>query len=377
MKDISIQFKQFIDAIYAGILVINREYTIEDANQAICNILSLNKDEIIGRKCYKILKRLDKPCKPKFCPVHNVITKKSIIKISHNLRNSFGNKKYLNISCVPLKKHNNIFGGLWICEDITDRVIAEKKLREAYYKLEEVDEIKSNIIANVSHELKTPLTIALGMIDLVNLVDSEEKRKKYLNRAKKALIRQNYIIDNLITFSQMEKGEYKLNIERFNLKEIIERCIKEKEDLAFKKNVEIILNVPDIEMEGNPREIKHVISCLIDNAIKFNKKNGIVFINAEVYKGDEGKSKVRVSIEDNGIGIREEDIDKIFNPLTQLDDSASRRYGGIGMGLAVAKRIIEVYNGKIKAESKYGKGSKFIFTLPIKCKDCDASFQLK
>ncbi len=366
MKDIIKQFKQFIDLIYAGILVINREYTIEDANQGICNILGLNKDEIIGRKCYKILKRLDKPCKPKFCPVHNVITIKESIKIPYNLHNSFRSKKYLNISCAPLKKHGDIFGVLWICEDITDRVIAEKKLKEAYYKLKEVDKIKSNIIANVSHELKTPLTIALGMIDLINLVNSEEERKKYLNRAKKALIRQNYIIDNLIKFSRVEKGKHKLNIERFNLKEIIERCIKEKGDIIFKKNVEIILKVPDIEMEGDPRDIKHVISCLIDNAIKFNKQNGIVFINAEVYKNDE--NKVIVDIEDTGIGIREEDIDNIFSPLTQLDDSPSRKYSGTGMGLAVAKKIIEMHNGTIKVESRYGEGSKFIISLPIQQK---------
>ncbi len=363
MKDIIKQFKQFIDLISAGILVINREYTIEDANQGISNILGLNKDEIIGRKCYKVLKRLDKPCKPKFCPVHNVITIKESIKIPYNLHNSFRSKKYLNISCAPLKKHGDIFGVLWICEDITDRVIAEKKLKEAYYKLKEVDKIKSNIIANVSHELKTPLTIALGMIDLINLVNSEEERKKYLNRAKKALIRQNYIIDNLIKFSRVEKGKHKLNIERFNLKEVIERCIKEKEDIIFKKNVKIILKVPDIEMEGDPRDIKHVISCLIDNAIKFNKQNGIVFINAEVYKNDE--NKVIVDIEDTGIGIREEDIDNIFSPLTQLDDSPSRKYSGTGMGLAVAKKIIEMHNGTIKVESRYREGSKFIISLPI------------
>ncbi|RLG58531.1 MAG: hypothetical protein DRN88_00560, partial [Candidatus Hydrothermarchaeota archaeon] len=151
--------------------------------------------------------------------------------------------------------------------------------------------------------------------------------------------------------------------ERFNLKEVIYQSVYEKHEFARKKNIEITINVPNIEIEGGKLELKHVILCLIDNAIKFNHEGGKVIIEAKVIENE-----VIVSVEDTGIGIEKKDLPKIFEPLTQLDHSERRRYSGTGMGLSVAKRIIELHGGEIWVESKYRKGSKFIFKIPQRLK---------
>ena len=342
-----------IQSMGDGLDIVDRNYIIRFMNNALIKEFG-NR---IGEPCYKVFHGLDEPCEN--CTFYEVINEGKTIKREKKLING---KTYLSTATL-FKDIDGSVLKLRILKDITEKIEAEQKLRRAYIKLKEVEKLKSDIIANVSHELKTPLTIAMGMIELANLADNEKERKKYLTRAKKALIRQNYIIDDLIAFSRVERGTYELNIERFNLKEVIYQSVYEKHEFARKKNIEITINVPNIEIEGGKLELKHVILCLIDNAIKFNREGGKVIIEAKVIENE-----VIVSVEDTGIGIKKKDLAKIFEPLTQLDHSERRRYSGTGMGLAVAKRIIELHRGEIWVESKYRKGSKFIFKMPQRLK---------
>ncbi len=338
-----------IQSIGDGLDIVDRDYRIRFMNDALIKEFG----DKVGELCYKVFQGLNEPCKD--CKLRETINEGKTIKREKTLING---KTYLATS-TPFRDIDGSVLRLRILKDITEKIRAEQKLRRAYQKLKEVEKLKSDIIANVSHELKTPLTIAMGMIDLANLAENEKERKEYLTRAKKALIRQNYIIDDLVAFSRVERGDFKLNIEKFNLKEIVYESIYEKREFARKKNVKIIVDVPNIEMEGDKTELKHAILCLLDNAIKFNFEGGKVIIKAKVIDGN-----VVVSIEDTGIGIKKKDLSKIFQPLTQLDHSERRRYGGTGMGLAVAKRVVELHSGKIWAESKYKKGTKFIFKIP-------------
>lgn|GEM_PF-6283929 len=234
-----------------------------------------------------------------------------------------------------------------------------RNLELAHEELKEIDKIKSYIISNVSHELRTPLTIAKSAIDLAMEEEDPEARNELLKKAVKALARQNDVIEDLITISRIQKKEIKLDLKITNLVDIIKRCIKDKEELASKKNVKITLEYKEIPyINADEKYLRHAILDLLDNAIKFNRDGGKVWIKVE-----RKNSEVEVIIKDTGIGIPVDKLEEIFKPLTQLDPSTTRKYGGTGMGLTITKRIIELHGGTIKVKSKIGQGSEFSFSL--------------
>jgi signal transduction histidine kinase len=237
---------------------------------------------------------------------------------------------------------------------------SRKKLERAYEELKEIDKLKSNIIANVSHELRTPITIAKGFIELAMEEEDEEERRKNLQSAVNALFRLNNIIEDLIQVANIERGDSNLRRRSFSLAETVLGAVEEKEELAKEKDVKIDVDLGyEGDIVGDPFKLKRVILNLLDNAIKFNRIGGEVKIKVSKEQG-----WVKIAISDTGIGIPEDRLEDIFKPLTQLDPSPTRRYGGTGTGLAVAKRIVEAHGGKIWVESKPGKGTTFYIVLP-------------
>jgi PAS domain S-box-containing protein len=246
--------------------------------------------------------------------------------------------------------------------DITPLKEAQQKLERAYEELKEIDELKSNIIANVSHELRTPITIAKGFIELAMIEDDEEERHNELKAAIGALHRLNDIVEDLIEIATVQRGDFTLHKKRVSFAEIITSAVKEKEELAKEKDVKIDVDLGyEGDIVGDPFKLKRVILNLLDNAIKFNRIGGEVKIKVSKEQG-----WVKIAISDTGIGIPEDRLEDIFKPLTQLDPSPTRRYGGTGTGLAVAKRIVEAHGGKIWVESEVGKGSTFYIMLPAR-----------
>jgi two-component system sensor histidine kinase ChiS len=237
-----------------------------------------------------------------------------------------------------------------------------EELQKAYEELKEIDRLKSNIISNVSHELRTPITIAKSAIELAMEEETKRKRDELLNKARKALLRQNNIVGDLIDVARVERGALKLKLKSVDLDQLVSACVQEKLSMAAQNEVEIKTSIQkDLpKVRASEEELKHVFLNLLDNAIKFNKRGGEVLIKARKKDG-----YIEVSVEDTGIGIAEDQLEKIFEPLTQLDPTTKRRYGGTGMGLTIAKRIVEMHGGKIFVESELERGSKFIFTLPV------------
>ncbi len=234
------------------------------------------------------------------------------------------------------------------------------ELKLAYEELRSLDELKTCIIANVSHELRTPLTIAKGAIEAA--MDECKNDKELLRIAKGALIRLDTIIGNLIQIAKIVKGDIKLNLEPINIRDVISTVLKDFESKIYEKNLKVSLNVqrgiPLIKADRT--HVVYVLRNIIDNAIKFNRDHGEVKIRVKEVNG-----YIEISVSDTGIGIPKEKLGRIFEPFYQVDPSIRRRYGGTGIGLAVAKRIIEAHGGKIIIESEVGRGTTVRFTLPI------------
>jgi PAS domain S-box-containing protein len=237
-----------------------------------------------------------------------------------------------------------------------------EELRSAYVELKAVDELKSNIIANVSHELRTPITIAKGAIELAMMEDDRERRDQLLRMALDALVRQNFMVGNLIEAARIEKSSRRPKRRPLDLIPVIMDVVRELRPMARKKKVKMTLQLDkDLPIVmADAEQLKHIIRNLLHNAVKFNKEGGRVTVDARPINGS-----VEVCVEDTGIGISRENLDRIFERFYQVDPGLTRHYGGTGMGLAIVKEIVEAHGGKVTVESEVGKGSRFCFTLPI------------
>jgi signal transduction histidine kinase len=245
---------------------------------------------------------------------------------------------------------------------------------------------KTAFIANMSHEIRTPLTAIIGFSEVLcdelygTLNEQQHKHVEQIITAGKRL--QNIMID-ILDISQVEFGEPELNLSRFPVKDIIISRIEifrleaESRAISLESSLE---PAADIEIEGDPEKLKNVLSQLIGNAVKFTPNGGSVHVSARKVSGPELKISspgpetrnpepeyfIEITVTDTGIGIKTEDMPRLFRSFSQLDEPFTKRFQGIGLGLVLARKLVEMHGGSIRVESQPGQGSRFIFTLPIK-----------
>ncbi len=239
---------------------------------------------------------------------------------------------------------------------------ANRELTQMYQELKSIEEMRNSIISNVSHELKTPVTIALNAVELALEEDDPESIREFLGMIRESLHRLNMNIDTLLEYAKIQSGDMKLRFEPLNLPPIIQKVVKEFRPMVIKKKLEIYTDIPPVMplVRGSREHVKLVLRNLIGNAIKFNVEGGGVGVSVRE-RGD----FVEVCVSDTGIGIPPEKVGRIFERFYQVDSSSTRRHGGIGLGLAIVKDVVQAHGGEITVESEPGKGSKFCFTLPL------------
>ncbi|MEP3838164.1 MAG: ATP-binding protein [Algibacter sp.] len=233
--------------------------------------------------------------------------------------------------------------------------IESLKVREAYRK---------DFLGNVSHELKTPLFTVQGYILtlLDGAMDDKNIREKYLERASKGIERLGYIIKDLDMITKLEVGDLSLNMEVFDIVELVENVFDMLEMKAHKKKITLTFDrdYPNPVMVNADRErIQQVLANLIVNSLKYGSDKGTTEISIENLI----KNKVIVRVTDNGEGISKVHIPRLFERFYRVDKSGSRKEGGSGLGLSIVKHIIEAHHEKIYVESEFGVGSEFSFTL--------------
>ena len=238
------------------------------------------------------------------------------------------------------------------------------ELQEALRKLSELNQMKANFVANISHELRTPLTHVKGYLELLStgsLGPLSDDQKNALQVSQRAAGRLESLIDSLILFSLAARGEMTLRLKPVNLNTVVGEIINYSRPKAQDRNVLLNFDVlPDIPfVQADEQKISWVILQLIDNAIKFTPSGGRVNLSV----GKDSENLVMVTVTDTGIGIPATRLEEVFEPFHQLDASPTRRYGGTGLGLALAKEIVSAHGSTIKVKSEEGKGSTFSFPL--------------
>jgi two-component system phosphate regulon sensor histidine kinase PhoR len=223
--------------------------------------------------------------------------------------------------------------------------------------------MKTNIVANISHELRTPMTHIKGYLELlVNAVlgPLTEDQLHSLKVMQKASDRLERLIEDLLLFSEADKAEVALNLQPTDMhrlgQTLVNRAQVKAEDKHLQLNLVADPSLPKAIMDEE--KISWVIGQLLDNAIKFTPANGKVELRCE-----QVADKVKVIIKDSGIGIPVERIDEVFEPFHQLDGSSTRKYGGTGLGLALVRKIIEAHGSTIRIRSEINQGSEFEFSL--------------
>lgn len=240
-----------------------------------------------------------------------------------------------------------------------------EELEHAMLRAQSANHAKSEFLANMSHELRTPMAGILGMIDVTLESDLTGEQKEQLETAQRCAWSLLALLNDILDLSKIESGRMGLEQIPFNVRAVLQDCVKSLQPRVAKAPVELTCdigaNVPE-EVFGDPLRVRQIFANLLSNAVKFTEQ-GYVRARLQTLRRNEFEIVFRFEVEDSGIGISEEKLPLIFDKFTQADGSVSRRYGGTGLGLAITRKLVELHRGEIRVESEPGKGSTFSVDL--------------
>jgi PAS domain S-box-containing protein len=268
--------------------------------------------------------------------------------------------------------------GVWITasiRDITDRKRLEEFRRKAFEleeqnrRTQESDRLKSEFLANMSHELRTPLNAVIGFTSLMHsgkVGPLSEVQKEYLGDIINSSRHLLQLINDVLDLAKIESGRVELRLESVDLAKLAQEVKEVVRGLAAEKHLRLVLEVEDAidRVTVDPRMLKQVLYNYLSNAIKFTPEGGQVSLRIAA----EGDHSYRVEVEDTGIGIKPEDMNRLFVEFQQLDQGTTKKYAGTGLGLALTRRIVEAQGGRVEVKSTVGKGSTFSAVLPREVK---------
>ncbi|MBU1649632.1 MAG: CHASE domain-containing protein [Proteobacteria bacterium] len=252
-------------------------------------------------------------------------------------------------------------------EKFEERKRAEEELQHVLQAAEAANKAKSDFLANMSHELRTPLNSIIGFSNVLQeqmAGDLNEKQEEYVNYILTSGKHLLSLINDILDLSKVESGKMELDPSPFLLPEALNGALSMFKEKAMKHGLGLTLEIEpdtDTQIEADKRKLKQILFNLLSNAVKFTPDGGTVRLRA-AREGDFFK----ISVTDTGIGIRQEDIKKLFHAFAQLESPYTKNYEGTGLGLALSKKLVKLHGGKIWVESEAGKGSSFIFTIPAR-----------
>ena len=285
----------------------------------------------------------------------NLIGRRRIKEIDEikNIISSIRQSKYQSSDEIVLTKHLSAL-------ENEIKEMFEKAKNDIEY-LERLQRMRSQFLGNVSHELRTPIFSIQGYLEtlLNGAIDDPKVNKHFLQKANQNTVNLSNLLNDLIDISMIESGEMRMSYRYFDINIFIKSIISEFVPMAEEKNIKLIFNLvkEGLQVFGDKDKIRQVFVNLLQNAIKYTDEGSIEILL------DEEKKFVNISIKDTGIGIPEDDLNRVFERFYRVDKARSRAVGGTGLGLAIVKHIIEAHNSKIIVQSKQGEGSTFSFKL--------------
>ena len=355
-------------------------FTLLEANDKYMDFSGIDKNSFLS---FSPFSRLDEtsrntmnahiPCMLKGEPVHFVIQSKD--------KNGNGAWLQLNGECIGWEGDEPIYLIVYInITDITEQRELQKKLekqskqlKEALKSAEQANQAKSDFLARMSHDIRTPMNAIMGMATIAKAHVDERERildcMEKINGASKLLLS---LINEVLDMSKIESGRLILSEDEFNVGELLQDLVVMMQPEIKNKQQTLNIHVKNLRHEnvkGDTQRIKQVLMNILSNAIKYTPENGRITI--EIYEKDphNGIGNYQFVFEDNGRGMKPEFLDKIFEPFERASDDEIKRIQGTGLGMTISHKIIQMMGGDIKVESEYGKGSRFTIDMPLVCRD--------
>lgn len=337
------RLENIINTMTSGVIFLNKEAKVIMVNGVAEQLLNLPFNIVKGKPIYEVLRNYSILNNVDKCILEERLIEEEITLLKDK------SELYLKVSFAPVYKEDKISGVTILLTDLTDEIKLSK--------------LKTDFVTNASHELRTPLTSVKGYSEtlLNGAMEDKELREKFIKIIDKEANRLILLVEDLMNLSRIEATKNRVQKEVIDLTKIIISTYDSFSIMAKEKNVDLKLNI-DVEKKcfayGNEDQIKQVVGNFIDNAIKYTPENGSIQVLIT-----EEEQKYTVNVKDTGVGLAKEDIERVFERFFRSDRSRNKKNGGFGLGLSIAKNIIESFDGQIGVESELGKGSNFWFSL--------------
>jgi PAS domain S-box-containing protein len=362
------------DAIY--IMDTGGRYRL--VNPAMAELVGLDEEDILGKTDWDFL---DPETAEHVRDIDERVFNGAVVE-EDSARVLQGTERSLHIIKVPIRDGAGRVTGLCgVARDITERKRTMTQLAAANSRLEEAvahanemtataeraARVKAEFVANMSHEIRPPMNGVIGMTGLLLDTELNAEQKDFARSIRSSGEALLTLVNDILDFSKIEAGKMQLEMVEFNLRTLMEETTELLAPRAHEKRIELVCLVP-LEMpehlRGDPGRIRQVLTNLLGNAIKFTER-GEVIVEARVMEETEREVRVRLSVQDTGIGVPRDKQGTIFESFTQADAGTTRKYGGTGLGLTISRQLTELMGGEIGLESEPGKGSEFWVQLPI------------
>jgi len=328
------RLESILRSMDSGVIAVDTNYKIIMINPYAKEIFGI-KTDIIGKNLLDIIRDFE---------LENVF--KNTSEDYSEIKLLWPKERDLRVRTADIIGDNEIIGKVAVVQDITD--------------IKRLENMRSEFVANVSHELKTPLTSIKGFAETLRYVEDKEKREKFLDIIDDEADRLTRLINDILILSHIEQHREGKH-ENINAAETIAEVYNLMKNTAENKNVKItVAGTTQCIIKGDKDRFMQMLINLVDNAIKYSESGASVFISTQVSKGN-----FVLTVEDTGVGMYKEHLDRIFERFYRVDKARSRAQGGTGLGLAIVKHIVLSFSGTINVESELSKGTKFIITIPI------------
>ena len=268
---------------------------------------------------------------------------------------------WMEVSAEPCFDHEGLFTGYrGTARDISSQIRREEELARARDEAEAANRAKSQFLAMMTHEIRSPMNAVLGMLDLGQHAELAPEQQSLLRHATHSARLLQTIIDDVLDFSKIESQTLVFHCETLQPIQLCQSLVEPLQARAAAKGIALVYRVDEtvpLELQGDPMRLSQVMGNLLDNALKFTEQGQVT-----LHLGWQDE-KLRISVSDTGIGIADADQARLFEPFSQVDNSATRRFSGTGLGLAISKRLVALMGGEIHLKSEPGKGSCFWFEL--------------
>ncbi len=341
-RQLELRQDAMLNGMTEGLILLDREGRVQLSNRALGRLFGLTED-IHSRTLMEALRRHE------LAALVQGLTSDEPVA-SSEIRISTPAERWLEVNAAAiLDGAGQSSGVLLVFHDVT--------------RLKQVERARKDFVANVSHELRTPLSLIKGYVEtlLDGARDNPEVAGKFLHTIDRNADRLRLLIEDLLTISELESGRLPLQLQPVRLRELVEKVLADLRPRALNRGTELRSDIPELTVNADPVRLEQVLTNLVDNANKYGRPGGHVFVSARSAE----HQQVECSVADDGPGIAPEALERIFERFYRVDKARSREQGGTGLGLSIVKHIVQSHDGRVWARSEPGKGATFYFTLPV------------